>query len=300
MAKQEQRPWHHLFGLSWMDYLRGSTGKVEPEKDLSEKKQLLDLVIQWPGPAQPSQRLPDGFEELAPHNLITFKSHQEALDADALEELVGHGVNYRKQVSPSFQALLPRDQFRLFAICVRFPHNLMQELPAERVSPGVYDIPYLTRTIRLVVIHELPRVEHNAMLLLFSARDDLVEYAANHYDLHSPETSTLLLRLVQQYRKEGIAMPETLEEFARRTRQELLQEMSPEDRQDFLRRMSPEDRQDLLQRMSAEDRRNLLRQMPPEERLASLSAEDFKELSPERRAELLRWLADKGPANPAN
>jgi len=38
---------------------------------------------------------------------VTFKSHQEALDAWALWELVGHFVNYRKQASPSLHELLP-------------------------------------------------------------------------------------------------------------------------------------------------------------------------------------------------
>jgi len=32
--------------------------------------------------------LPDGFEHLAPHNLITFKSHKEPLDGWTLNELV--------------------------------------------------------------------------------------------------------------------------------------------------------------------------------------------------------------------
>jgi hypothetical protein len=32
------------------------------------------------------------------HNLISFKSFQESLDAWSLKELVGHYVNYRKQL----------------------------------------------------------------------------------------------------------------------------------------------------------------------------------------------------------
>jgi len=34
--------------------------------------------------------LPDGFEDLAKHNLLTFKSHRESLGGWALCELVGH------------------------------------------------------------------------------------------------------------------------------------------------------------------------------------------------------------------
>src|SRR5579883_1566373 len=101
----EQRPLHRLFDLSWMDLCRGSGLEVREEVDLSHKQQFLDLVLVRTG-AAPLPRLPDGFEELAAHNLVTFKSHQEALDGWALAELVGHYVNYRKPSSPSRDELL--------------------------------------------------------------------------------------------------------------------------------------------------------------------------------------------------
>ena len=75
-----QRPWHRLFGLSWMDFFRGLPVHVELEKDLSLKQQLLDVVLIRKETASLPCRLPDGFEDLATHNLITFKSYQEALD----------------------------------------------------------------------------------------------------------------------------------------------------------------------------------------------------------------------------
>jgi hypothetical protein len=76
---REQRDWHRLFGLMWMDFFTGSPFQVELEKDLSLKKQLLDVAI-FRRTADPfHERLPDGFEQLAPHNLVTFKSYQEAL-----------------------------------------------------------------------------------------------------------------------------------------------------------------------------------------------------------------------------
>src|SRR5262245_40373404 len=119
-----QRPWHRLFGLSLVDFFRGTPVTVELEKDLSFKQQLLDVVLIRKTSAALPCRLPDGFEELAPHNLVTFKSYQEALDGWALSELIGHYVNYRKQVSISMQELLPETDFRLFAVSVRFPQGL--------------------------------------------------------------------------------------------------------------------------------------------------------------------------------
>ena len=51
-------------------------------------------------------------------------SHQEALDDWALKELTGPYVNDRKQVSPSLQELLPKEEFRLYAVCT--PVTILQ------------------------------------------------------------------------------------------------------------------------------------------------------------------------------
>jgi hypothetical protein len=123
MAMSDPTPWHRLFGLSWVDFFFGTNVEVRMEVDLSQKQQLLDLVIIRKLTEPISLPLPDGFEDLAPHNLLTFKSFQEALDCWALKELIGHYVNYRKQTSPSVKELLPEDNFRLFAVSARFPQK---------------------------------------------------------------------------------------------------------------------------------------------------------------------------------
>jgi len=103
----EPKPWHRLFGLSLVDFFRGMPVSIELEKDLSLKHQLLDvaIIVNDAGPLR--CRLPDGLDNLGPHNLLTFKSFREALDGWALDELVCYYVNYRKQVSPSMQDLYP-------------------------------------------------------------------------------------------------------------------------------------------------------------------------------------------------
>jgi hypothetical protein len=82
-------------------------------------------------------RLPDGLDGLAEHNLITFKSHRETLDAWAMKELVGHYVAYRKLVSASPSDLLPEQAFRLYAVCARFPQNLSGQAPWHEQQAGV-------------------------------------------------------------------------------------------------------------------------------------------------------------------
>src|SRR5438876_4090786 len=155
----EATAWHRLFGLSLIDFFRGMPVVVELEKDLSLKQQLLDVVILRKGAEPLPCRLPDGFEDLAAHNLVTFKSYKEALDGWALNELVGHYVNYRKQVSPTMQELLPEADFRLYAVSVRYPQALAQQVPLTRLRDGVYEARHFTGSLRLVVVHQLPQQE---------------------------------------------------------------------------------------------------------------------------------------------
>src|SRR5438874_11649218 len=131
------RDWHRLFGLLLTDFFTDSPFTVEVERDLSEQQQLLDVVILRRGRGRMAVRLPDGLGDLAAHNLITFKSHREALDGWAVKELVSHYVPYRKLVSKSPSELLPEDQFRLYAVCARFPHNLAALVPWQEVQAGV-------------------------------------------------------------------------------------------------------------------------------------------------------------------
>jgi hypothetical protein len=139
-----------------------------------------------------------------------------------LNELIGHYVNYRKQVSPSMQELLPETDFRLFAVSVRFPQGLARQGVLTAVQPRVYDVRHFTGLIRVVVVHELPREEHNALLHLFSAQRDLLRYGATHYRPRSEETSTLLLQLFERYRLEARLMPDPLQQLAEETINELL------------------------------------------------------------------------------
>jgi hypothetical protein len=132
------RPWHRLFGLSWIDFFQWTAIAVETELDLSLKQQFIDLVLIRKGPGPIPRPLPDGFDDLVAHNLITFKSHQEALDRWALLELIGHYVNYRKQSSPSLHELLMEDQYRLYAVCARY-RTRAQGLEHQREKRRFHD-----------------------------------------------------------------------------------------------------------------------------------------------------------------
>src|SRR5262249_49575612 len=152
---------------------------------------LLDVVIVRRGAGEVGAELPDGLTDLADYNLITFKSHQEALDDWALKELTGHYVNYRKQVSPR-DKLLSERSFRLYAVCARYPRELFSTVPPEQIQAGVYVCRRGSDEIRVIVAADLPQNERNAMLHLFSAAPDQVKYGAEHYRLRSVRTSTII------------------------------------------------------------------------------------------------------------
>src|SRR5947209_14684272 len=111
VEREELRDWHRLFGLLLTDFFSGSPFRVEVERDLSVQQQLLDVTIVRRGRGRFAGHLPDGLDGLRPHNLMTFKSHHEALSAWTMKELIGADVAYRKLVSRSPTDLLPEDQF---------------------------------------------------------------------------------------------------------------------------------------------------------------------------------------------
>jgi hypothetical protein len=148
--------------------------------------------------------------------------------------LTGHYVNYRKQVSPSVQELLPEEAFRLYAVCARFPHNLPSLVPWQELQPGVFECRRGTDAIRVVVLRQLPQSEHNSLWHLFSAVPQLVESGRRHQRLRSTENSSLLRRLFEGYRQEGLAMPYTIEDFRRNYVKEHLEDLPPELRREDL------------------------------------------------------------------
>jgi hypothetical protein len=127
----------------------------------------------------------------------------------------------------------------------------------------VYDYRAITKPVRVVVVHELPRTPNNAMLLMFSAHPEQRAYGAANFRPHSPETSQLLYSFANHYREEKLPMPETLEEFGRRIEAEIIQKATPEKR---------------VEGLTAEQ---LLASLPPE-----------------RRAELKRLLDQQSPGDP--
>jgi hypothetical protein len=260
--------WHRLFGLALCDYFTGTEYAVEMEKDLARKRQVLDILI-IRGHGQPLADPCDGLDALRPHNLVTYKSGQESLDAWAIEELIGHYVNYRK----AYAAEAPAADFGLYAVTTRYPRTLFSQTEVVAVKDGVYRLQVVSRAVTLIVLPEVASAPRNALWDLFSFQADKVQQGARTYRWRQPDHVPVLNEIYHRYRELGIAMPYTFEDFRHDLALELVQELPPEER---LRGLPVEER---LRGLPVEER---LRGLPVEERLRGLPSEErLRGLSPE-------------------
>jgi hypothetical protein len=307
---QTLTPWHRLFGITLTDLFAGRPWRVEVEKELALRSQRLDILLieRRAGAAavvDPAAlaELPDGLESLAAHNLLTYKSPHEPLDAWAVEELIGHYVTYRKLVSreatqvrldPNAAAppataprLPPEDDFRLYAVATRHPRQLLGQLPPDAPRPtawpGVYDLAWGPRTIRLLVLDAIDPHPRNAPWELFSARMERVRHGFRHYHPRTVDAGEFLTQLSVHYRLEIPDMAYTIDDFHRDTRQLL---RDPEALRLLFELIPPEER---------------LRGLPPEERLRGLDPEEvLRRYAPEDRLrgldpeQIKAWLERKG------
>jgi hypothetical protein len=268
--------WHRLFGLTLMDLFTDSNYAVELEKELSVKKQYLDVVIIKKTIGKPLEEIPAGLENLTEHNLLTYKSLHEPLDNWAIEELICHYANYRKLISPVEQ-LLPQDQFQLYAISTRYPHKLLnQEINFQEIQTGVIDLKWGTRLIRLIILNRIAKEKKNASWLLFSGKGEEFVYANQYYQWRRLSEKAVLNQLYELYRAQEVIMPYTIEDFNRDFTREHLHLLPPEER---LKGLPPE---------------SIFEQFSPEERLKGLPPESiFEQFSPEVIEEYLSKLKGK-------
>jgi len=222
------------------------------------------------------------------HNLISYKSLHEPFDDRSADELIGHSVNYRKQVSPSLKELLPEEDFRLYAVCTRYPKKSAKKAVFKPVSEGVYDFAWGSRDIRLIVISVIAKKKRNAMWLMLGMAGESAGYGLSNYKGKLDEMSGVMECLFIRYRTKGIIkMAETLEEFRERMRQRGRELMMPTP-EDIVKAFPAEE---IFRVFPAEER---LRGLPPDEIFRVFSAEErLRGLSPEEIRAYLKKLPKK-------
>jgi hypothetical protein len=97
-----------------------------------------------------------------------------------------------------------------------------------------------------------------------AAEQNPVEAEVVHSEPRAVKYSAVFWWILEQYRREGMVLGESLEEFAQQVRQEIVQQLSPEER---LRGLTPEQRLEGLTREQIEEYLRRLRgeQPPPSE-----------------------------------
>jgi hypothetical protein len=292
-------PWHRLLGLVMSDHFSGSPFTVQVEKDLSERQKFLDiLLIEGAGALSWRPNLsPDGLApvDLRPHNLISFKSFQESFTADAAEHLISCVSDYRylAQALKRPQNLdkepvrLPNDQLQALAITAQYPaklHNALKDNWQKTTHKGIYEMTWGTRLIKIIVCRRVEMVPRNALWLLFSGDEKRVAFAMRHFGLNNHDMSTILAKISETYKIEGLNMPYTIEDFRREILEEAIEKVKtlPKDEQKrVLAHLPPEIRLEGLDpkdRLAGLDAKDRLAGLDPKDRLAGLSCEELNEL----------------------
>jgi len=264
--------WHDLFGLNLKDFFKNSNFEVKTEQNMSLKAQYVDVLIISKSGGKPLEKIPDGFEFLRDHNILTYKSLNQSLDQWTIIEVLGHYASYRKMVSPK-EKLLPNSKFQVYAVCTKYPQKLLGSekhfgKEIKTIKPGVYQIksPFIGSII-ILVLSQMAEQEQNALWQLFSGHARGFKYGDAHYHWQVPEDKLLLNQLYQLYLKGGVKMSYTFEEFHRDYTMPFIKSVPFEMR---LEGMPPEER---LKGLSTDD---VFKQFTPEERLKGLSTEEIE------------------------
>ena len=91
--------WHRAFSIAIKKLISEHGYSVETEVEVSQQKQLLDLIIvrqEQQKPIHQKAKLCDGFDNLAKYNLISYKSLHESFNTYTVEELYSYYINYSK------------------------------------------------------------------------------------------------------------------------------------------------------------------------------------------------------------
>ncbi len=96
--------------------------------------------------------------------------------------------------------LLPEAAFQLYAVATREPLKLLRQLPASALQPtdlpGVHDLKWGLRQIRLIVLDAVADTPRNALWEIFSTNVERVRQGLRHYHRRSTASQDLLYRLI--------------------------------------------------------------------------------------------------------
>lgn len=251
--------WHQILGNALKDCFSDTSYSVEIDKELMIK-QFPDILLVEEHQGKKIDQSLRGLENLAKYNIITYKSWREPLDSWVIDELGCYYVLFRKIISQEpDKPLLSEKNFKLYGISTRFPYKLSKQEELVYEEPGIYYVKRGTGKIKIIVISRLPKQKKTALWQMFSTRPDMIEYGLSEYKWKREDfRKSVLNELTMKYKKEGLNMPYTEQDWFRDVALDHMGYLTIEER---LRGLGPEER---------------LRGLGPEERLRGLKPEEIK------------------------
>lgn len=209
------------------------------ELDLTKLKRMFDVVITRKTSGKIPVDLPDGLDNLAEHNLLTYKSMYRSLTSFSVVELLGYYIDYRKQFKNG-KNKLPPEAFRLYGVATKFPNRLARQVPFRPIQEGVFEIEFelLSFCMRIIVLDSVPKTPNNALWHLFSGVRESAEPLLSSYQCRTRYMNAVLYKVFEFYGWEG-DMPYTVKNFGRDFVREHLHLLSP---QEVLSQYKPEER----------------------------------------------------------
>lgn len=163
-----------------LDYqLSGCGAVVKAEVETTATPQRVDFVIENLRSQAKIGGVLDGLNPQADYNIVTYKSHHESLDVDAINEFIGYFVGYKKGVAKaSTDKDHSGDTYHLTAVCTRYSDALVKQAGNKwsQIKDGVYRIELLIDII-VVITSRVEIKPSNSAWLLFSHDKDRIEYA---------------------------------------------------------------------------------------------------------------------------
>ncbi len=216
--------WHQIVAPLLKEELDEFSFDVLPELDVTHQ-QIVDASIDLiQGERKPSakalKKAPDGFQNLNRFNPCSIK-FDEPFDADALEELIGYSVLFRKiraKQDPGGKPIwkASRKEVSLYAVCRHKPSTpgIRGHLKAQ--LPGIYGLALPGRVVTVIVPWQTRKIPRNAIWHLISGKPKQVEYGIRHFDWNEHTNANIMHRLIKHYHLKGIAMAATVEDYIKR------------------------------------------------------------------------------------
>ena len=113
---------------------------------------------------------------------------------------------------------------------MRFVHaihtNWQKNTRLKKIQDGVYNLPWGSKIVRVIVLSRIPKTPKNTVWQLFSSVFSNFDFAKTYHEWRNPELSSIINQLYRHYCAEEIFMSYTIEDYLKETRQQVLNSLT--------------------------------------------------------------------------